>query len=118
MNAEANTNETAANVAAPGATLAPEKATSKNAASQKKGTPKGQKAAKGAKPKATAPKAKVAKKAATKKTRTPRGEQRCEDPGADRPPEGRDLGRDYESCGVAAPQRARVPLDRQQEARA
>ena len=47
-----NTEEanTAATVAEQGAHVAPEKATSKKAASRKKGAPKGQKSAKGAKP--------------------------------------------------------------------
>jgi hypothetical protein len=42
-NAETTTNETAANAAEQGAPLAPEKAPSKEGASQKKGAPKGQK---------------------------------------------------------------------------
>ena len=76
-NAEANT---AANVAEQGATVAPEKASSKKAATQKKGAPKGQKTAKG-KTKATAPKKQAeAGKKATKprpaKASTPRPESK------------------------------------------
>ena len=65
-----------------GAHVAPEKASSKKDASQKKGAPKGQKTAKGGKAKAAAPKkaAKVAKKgtkpAAAKKTSAPRAESK------------------------------------------
>jgi Protein of unknown function (DUF3489) len=78
-NAETNT---AANVAEQGAHVAPEKASSKKGASQKKGEPKGQKAAKGGKTKAAAPKkgAKAGKKAAkpapAKKTSAPRAESK------------------------------------------
>jgi Protein of unknown function (DUF3489) len=46
----AETNDTAAGVAAPGATVAPEKPISKKPASPKKGAPKGKEAAAGAKP--------------------------------------------------------------------
>ena len=73
--------ETAA-VAEQGAHVAPEKASSKKDASQKKGAPKGQKTAKGGKAKAAAPKkeAKVAKKATkpatAKKTSAPRAESK------------------------------------------
>ena len=73
---------TAANVAEQGATVAPEKATSKKGATKKKGAPKGQKTAKGAKTKPAAPKkgAKAAKEAATpapaKKTSAPRAESK------------------------------------------
>src|SRR5271168_104849 len=59
---------TAATVAEQGAHIAPEKAPSKKAATQKKGAPKGQKTAKSAKAKAAAPK-KEAK--ASKKTSKP-----------------------------------------------
>jgi hypothetical protein len=78
MNAEANATETAASVAAQGANVAPEKAIAKKAASQKKGAPKGQRAAKGAKPKAAAAKspAKAAKKGAAKKASTPHAESK------------------------------------------
>jgi hypothetical protein len=65
-NAEASTTETAAAVAEQGATIAPETATSKKGASPKKGAPKGQKAAKGSKTKATAKKEAKAGKKATK----------------------------------------------------
>ena len=51
-NTETATADTAAAVAEPGASVAPEKASSKQGASQKKGAPKGQTAAKGAKTKA------------------------------------------------------------------
>ncbi len=54
---ETNATDKTATVAAQGAHIAPEKATSKKAASQKKGAPKGQKTAKGAKTKAAAPRA-------------------------------------------------------------
>jgi hypothetical protein len=50
-NAEAITTEITATVAEQGATVAPEKASSKKAATQKKGAPKGQKPAKGGRPK-------------------------------------------------------------------
>ena len=76
-----DTTQTAA-VAEQGAHVAPEKAPSKKGASQKKGAPKGQKTAKGAKTKATAPKkeAKAGKKAAkparTKEASAPRAESK------------------------------------------
>jgi hypothetical protein len=62
-NAETNT---AATLAEQGAHVAPENASSKKGATQKKGSPKSQKAAKGSKTKAVAPKkeAKSSKKAA------------------------------------------------------
>jgi Protein of unknown function (DUF3489) len=60
-NAEATTTENAATVAEQGAHVAPEKASSKNGASQKKGAPKAKKGAKAAKPKKGA---KAGKKAA------------------------------------------------------
>jgi hypothetical protein len=64
MNAEATTTENAAAVAEQGAHVAPEKASSKKGASQKKGVPKGQKGAKGGKAKVSPKKeAKAAKKA-------------------------------------------------------
>jgi hypothetical protein len=50
-NTEASTTETAATVAGQGATVAPEAASSKKGTSPKKGTPKGQRAAKDAKTK-------------------------------------------------------------------
>jgi hypothetical protein len=58
--------DTAGNLAEQGATVAPEKAPSKKVATQRKGAPKGQKAAKGNKTKPAAPKkeAKAGKKAA------------------------------------------------------
>jgi hypothetical protein len=80
-NAEGTVTDTAATVAAQGATVAPEKAPSKKGASQKKGAPKGQHAAKGRKAKRAAKKtAKVGKKAAkptrTKEASTPRAESK------------------------------------------
>jgi hypothetical protein len=76
-NAETNT---AATVAEQGAHVAPEKASSKKQASQKKGAPKGQKAAKGGKAKATPKKeAKAGKKSAKQeapKTTAPRAESK------------------------------------------
>jgi len=81
-NIEPTTADRAAAVAAQGAHVAPEKASSKKGATRKKGTPKGRKTAKGAKAKAAAPKkvAKAAKKAAkpaaAKKASTPRAESK------------------------------------------
>jgi hypothetical protein len=80
-NAEASTTtDKAATVAEQGATVAPENASSKKAASQKKGAPKSHKAAKGAKTKPAAKKkAKTGKKApkpAGKKASTPRAESK------------------------------------------
>ena len=80
-NEATDTTQTAA-VAEQGAHVAPEKAPSKKGASQKKGAPKGQKTAKGAKTKAAAPKkeAKAGKKAAkparTKEASAPRAESK------------------------------------------
>jgi len=79
-NVETTTADKAATVAAQGARVAPEKAPSKNAATRKKGAPKGRKTANGAKTKAAAPKKgaraakNAAKPAAAKKTSTPRAE--------------------------------------------
>jgi hypothetical protein len=80
-NAEATITENAATVAEQGAHVAPEKTSSKKDASQKKGAPLGQKAAKGGK--ATAPpkkEAKAGKKAAkaahSKEASTPRAESK------------------------------------------
>jgi len=81
-NNEATDTTHAAAVAEQGAHVAPEKASSKKGASQKKGAPKGQKTAKGAKTKAATPKkeAKAGKKAAkparTKEARAPRAESK------------------------------------------
>jgi len=74
-NAEANTDAT---VAEQGATVAPETRTSKKDAFRKKGAPKGQKTAKGAKAKSTAKKAekKGAQAAPTKEARMPRAESK------------------------------------------
>jgi hypothetical protein len=77
-NAETNT---AATVAEQGATVAPEKATTKKRASQKKGSPKGQRAVKGRKTKAASKKeAKAGKKAtkpaSAKEASTPRAESK------------------------------------------
>jgi hypothetical protein len=76
-NVEATTTTEAAAVAERGATVAPGKADSKKAASQKKGAPRGQKTAKGAKPK-VAPKkaAKAAKSARNKEASAPRAESK------------------------------------------
>jgi Protein of unknown function (DUF3489) len=79
-NAEATITENAATVAEQGAHVAPEKASSKKGASQKKGAPKGQKSAKGkakASPKkgATAGK-KAAKPAQAKEASAPRAESK------------------------------------------
>ena len=75
-NAETSRTDTTAAVAEPGASVAPEKASSKKAASTKKGAPKSRKSAKGDKPKATATaKPKKPKKAkAPKKTTKPKAE--------------------------------------------
>src|SRR5216684_2089664 len=80
-NAEATATDTAATVAEQGATVAPEKAPSKKAASQKKGAPKGHKAAKGGKTKPAAKKKaktgkKVAKPTRDKEASTPRAESK------------------------------------------
>jgi len=80
-NTATDTTQTAA-VAEQGAHVEPEKAPSKKGASQKKGAPKGQKTAKGAKTKAATPKkeAKAGKKAAkparTKDASAPRAESK------------------------------------------
>ena len=81
-NNEATDTTQAAPVAEQGAHVAPDKAPSKKGASQKKGAPKGQKTAKGAKTKAATPKkeAKAGKKAAkparTKDASAPRAESK------------------------------------------
>src|SRR6266481_9450892 len=81
-NNEATDTTQAAPVAEQGAHVAPDKAPSKKGASQKKGAPKGQKTAKGAKTKATSLKkeAKAGKKAAkparTKEASAPRAESK------------------------------------------
>src|SRR5579859_5682209 len=80
-NAEATITENAATVAEQGAHVAPEKASSKKGATQKKCAPKGQKAAKGGKAKAPLKKgAKASKKAAksaqAKEASTPRAESK------------------------------------------
>ena len=62
----AATTDTSATVAAQGANVAPEKASSKKGASPKKGAPKGQKSAKGGKPKASAAKKATPAKQAAK----------------------------------------------------
>jgi hypothetical protein len=77
-NAEANT---AAVVAEQGATVAPERASSKKGASQKKGAPKGRKTANGGKAKAARKKQaktsnKAAKPARAKEASTPRAESK------------------------------------------
>ena len=80
MNA-ATATDTPATVAEQGATVAPEKASSKKGASQKKGAPKGQHAAKRGKTKPAAKKKAKAGKKATKPSRvkgasTPRAESK------------------------------------------
>ncbi len=76
-NAEATTTENAAAVAAQGANVAPEKASSKKGASPKKSAPKGQKPAKGAKAKKDAKAGKkVTKPAPKKEGSTPRAESK------------------------------------------
>jgi hypothetical protein len=81
-NNQATDTTQAAAVAEQGAHVAPEKAPSKKGASQKKGAPKSQTAAKGAKTKAATPKkeAKAGKKAAkparTKEASAPRAESK------------------------------------------
>jgi hypothetical protein len=81
-NTEASTTDETATVAELGATVAPERASSKKGAIQKKSTPKGQKTAKGGNANAAAPKkeAKVGKKTAkpapAKETRTPRAQSK------------------------------------------
>jgi len=72
-NNEATDTTQAAAVAEQGAHVAPEKAPSKKGASQKKGAPKGQKTAKGAKAKAGK---KTAKPARTKEASAPRAESK------------------------------------------
>src|SRR6202021_2574311 len=120
-NAEATITENTATVAEQGAHVAPDKASSKKGASQKKGAPKGQKAAKGktkASPKKEAKSGKKADKPAqAKEASTPRAESKgariLELIGR---PKGGDSGRNYENNCLAGPQRARLPLDRRQEA--
>ena len=79
-NAEATITENAASLAEQGAHVAPEKASSKKGGSQKKGTPKGQKAAKSGKAKASPKKeAKAGKKAKptpAKEASAPRAESK------------------------------------------
>jgi hypothetical protein len=79
-NNQATENTLAAAVAELGAPVAPEKASPKKAATQKKGPPKGQETAKGGKAKAAAPKkaAKAPKKAAKpeRKAAAPRAESK------------------------------------------
>ena len=80
MNSE--TTNTAAAVAEQGATVAPEKGSSKKGANQKKGAPKSQKTAKGGKAKAAAPKKsapaskKASKPARAKQAPMPRAESK------------------------------------------
>jgi hypothetical protein len=80
MNAEATTTENASTVAEQGAHVAPEKASSKKGASQKKGAPKGHKRAKGkaqaAAPKKGAKAGKKAKPAQAEQASTPRAESK------------------------------------------
>ena len=78
-NAEATITESTATVAEQGAHVAPEKASSKKGAIQKKSAPKGQKAAKGktkTSPKKEAKAGKKAKPAHAKEASTPRAESK------------------------------------------
>jgi hypothetical protein len=78
-NTETTTTENTGTVAEQGATVAPEKASSKKGATPKKGAPKGQKAAKGkakASPKKGAKAGKKAKPAQAKEASTPRAESK------------------------------------------
>ena len=68
----AETNDTAATVAAQGATVAPEKATAKKGASRKKGAPKARKSIKAAAPMSKAKAGKRAAKPAQAKATAPR----------------------------------------------
>ena len=82
-NAEATITENAVPVAEQGAHVAPEKASSKKGASQKKGAPKGQKRAKESKAKASPKKeAKAGKKAAKPAPAKEAGAPRAESKGA------------------------------------
>ena len=112
-NAEAtNTTETAA-VAEQGAQVAPEKASSKKGASQKKGAPKANKAAKKAAKQAKAAPKKQAKAKAparrppkSKEAKVPREFSKKNDhPGPHAPRQGRDDGRDRQGHRLAEPQR-------------
>ena len=104
-NAEASTAENAAVVAPQGATVAPEKASSKKGASQKKAAPKGPKTAKGKSQAATRKKGPKASKKAAGRAQASRNaarrQQGFEDPGADRTAQGRDPGRDHDGHGMA-----------------
>ena len=91
---------------------------------QKKGAPKGQKAAKGGKAQAAAPKkdAKAGKKAAKPAPAKEASKPRAESKGAKileliGRPKGASLAEIHEGHGLAGPQRTRFPLDRRQEAR-
>jgi hypothetical protein len=119
-NAAATITENAATVAEQGAHVAPEKTSSKKGASQKKGAPKGQKAAKGkakAAPKKQAKAGKKAKPAPAKETSTPRAESKgakiLELIGR---PRG-DSGRDPEGHWLAETFDPGLSFDRRQEAR-
>ena len=115
-NAEATTAENAAVVAPQGATVAPEKASSKRGASQKKAAPKGPKTAKGKSQAATRKKGPKASKKAAGRAQASRNaarrQQGFEDPGADPTPQGRVPDRDQDGHGLAGAQRARLSLDR------
>jgi len=117
-NAEATITENAATVAEQGAHAAPEKASSKKGATQKKGAPKGQKAAKGLAEERSEGRQEGRKgRSLQGSPRAARREQGRKDPGNDRASQGSEPGRDYESNLLASPQRAGLPLDRRQEAR-
>lgn len=108
--AEATTIEKTAAVAEQGAPVAPQTASSKKAASQKKGAPKGLNAAKEAQPKPAARKkgakasTKAAKPAPAKEASTPRPESKgAKILGTDRAASGRHTGRDSKSHRLAGP---------------
>ena len=103
-NAEAAITENAASVAGQGAQVAPEKASPKKGTSQKKGASQGRKERRKARPR-------------QRSQHATRREQGRQDPGPDRAGQGGEPGRDYESNLLAGAQRARVSLDRRQEAR-
>ena len=115
---KSTTNE-AANVAEPGAPVAPDKTSSKKGASQKNGPPKAKKVAKGPrrKPRRRRPRpARADEPERQAKAHGPRGgEQEREALGDDRQRERRQAGRTHEGAGLAGAQRPRVHFDRRQE---
>jgi hypothetical protein len=118
--AEATTTENAASVAEQGAHVAPEKASSKKGASQKKGAPKAKKGAKAAKPKKGAKSGnKAARPAQAKDASTPRAESKgakiLELVGR---PKGATLTEIVKATDWQKTLDPGLPLDRRQEARA